>query len=231
VLDHDPLARAELADLLERRHRIRDVAEREVRRDRLGVELRVHEAARQHALQLRAEDDHVVRERVVERLDAQPVAHEHTAAALAVPDREREHAAQAVRQRRAVLLVEVREDLGVAAAAEHVAAIPQPLAQRGVVVDLTVLRRPDATALVRERLVAALDVDDREAPGAERAAVGRDEARVVGPAVLHDVGHRPQDVLGQGGCCASVQAEGAGDSTHGTNGRRSPAREPYPSVQ
>ena len=97
--------------------------------------------------------------------------------ALAVPDRDGEHAAQVLGQRGPVVLVEVRQDLGVAAAAQHVAARLELLAQRRVVVDLAVLRRPDAAALVGEGLVAALDVDDREPPGAERAAVAGRRSR------------------------------------------------------
>ena len=71
AIRHDePFARLELAHVAQRRHRPRNVTEHQVGRDRLGVELVADEAARQHALELRAEHDDVAGERVVERLDA-----------------------------------------------------------------------------------------------------------------------------------------------------------------
>ena len=106
--------------------------------------------------------------------------------------------------RGAVLLVEVRQHLGVAAAAEDVAAPAQLLAQGVVVVDLAVLRRPDAAVLVGEGLVAALHVDDREAARAERAALTGHVAGVVRAAVARSrrsssAGRR----LGRAGALAS----------------------------
>ena len=55
-------------------------AERQVGGDRLGVERVVDQPAGDDALQLRAEDDDVVDDRVVERLDAEAVADQHAAA-------------------------------------------------------------------------------------------------------------------------------------------------------
>ena len=128
-------------------------------------------------LELGAEDDAILDDRVVERLDAHAVADQHAAACVLVPDRDGEHAAQALGQRRPVVLVEVGEDLGVAAAAQHVAARAQLVTQGVVVVDLAVLGAPDAAALVGERLVAALDVDDREPAGADARRRRRTRSR------------------------------------------------------
>ena len=69
--------------------------------------------------------------------------------------------AELAREPSAALLVEVRDDLGVAPAAEAMAAPLEPRADVEVVVQLAVLHRPDAAGLVGERLVTALDVDDR----------------------------------------------------------------------
>ena len=122
IRHHEAFARLELAHLAKRRHRPRHVTEHQVGRDRLGVELVADEPARQHALELRAEHDHVAGKRVVERLDAESVADQYPAPLGAVPGRDGEHPTQSLCQTGAVLLVQVGEDLGVAAAAQNVAA-------------------------------------------------------------------------------------------------------------
>ena len=68
------------------------------------------------------------------------------------------------------------------------------VAELVVVVELAVLDRPDRAVLVRERLVAALDVDDAQPPDAERDAGRRVRAAVVRAAVRHRVGHPVEDV-------------------------------------
>src|SRR5207247_2599339 len=81
-----------------------------------------------------------------------------------VPDRNGEHAAEAGCEAAAVLLVEVYEHLGVAVRAKTVTGALELGAQLPVVVDLAVLDDVDAAVLVRDRLVARLEVDDREPP-------------------------------------------------------------------
>jgi hypothetical protein len=61
-----------------------------------------------------------------------------------------------------VLFVQVDEYLGVAVRPETVARALQVAAQFAVVVDLTVLNDVDGLVLVGHRLVARLEVDDRE---------------------------------------------------------------------
>ena len=91
-------------------------------------------------------------------------------------------------------LVKVRDDLGVAAAREHVALGRQSLADRLVVVQLAVLRRPDRAVLVGERLMPSFDVDDAQPSHADRDARGDVGADVVGAAVPDDVGHALEGV-------------------------------------
>ena len=89
-----------------------------------------------------------------------------------------------------MLLVEVDEHLGVAVGAEAVALRLELGAELAVVVELAVLDDDDAAVLVRDRLVAGLEVDDREpARGEPDGAVDVDAAR-VGPAVDERRGHR-----------------------------------------
>src|SRR5687767_8943960 len=85
-----PMSRKQLLDSGERRVGSGEEAEREVGVDSLVVEARIDPAAREDALQLRAEDEEVVGDGVVERLDPEPVACEHRAPSLGVPDREPE---------------------------------------------------------------------------------------------------------------------------------------------
>ena len=189
VLDDQLVAVRELAHPEERRRRRREVAEGQVGVDRLEVELGRDEAAREHRLQLGGEDDDVVDDRVVERLDAEAVARDQGSPARRVPDAERELAAQPARQLLAGLLEEVREDLGVAAGAEGMALALQLGADRLVVVELAVLDAPERLVLVGEGLVARDDIDDAEPARSERDPGCGVEPAVVRAPVRHDVRH------------------------------------------
>ena len=218
-VDDQPLARHQLANAGQRRERSRDEAEGHVGVDRLVVELGLDDAARQHALQLRGEDDAVAGLGVVERLDAEPVARDHEAPLAPVPDRHPELAANALRERQADLLVEVRQDLGVAVAREAVAA-EELAADVLVVVELAVLDGPDGGVLVADRLVAAFHVDDAEPPDAERDSGLEVRAAVVRPAVRHGIGHPIEHVR------LDHEARFAPDLNDSTD----PAHDPQPTV-
>src|SRR5205823_8199219 len=111
-----------------------------------------------------------------------------------VPDRDREHAAEPAREVVAVLLVQVDEDLGVAARAEAVAGGLELPPELLVVVDLAVLDDVDGAVLVRDRLVARLEVDDREPAGGERDAAVEERPVAVGPAMPQRRAHRGKAV-------------------------------------
>ena len=146
------LARS-LEDRVGRGHEV----EGEVGLERVQVDL----AARQGA-ELRGEAKLAVFVPVVERLDAEAVARQDQPPLAPVPDRHGEHAAQARGEVESVLLVEVDDHLGVAVAREAVPLRLELGAQLAVVVDLAVLDDLQAPVLVRERLVAGVEVDDRE---------------------------------------------------------------------
>ena len=74
---------------------------------------------RQQRLQLRAEDERARVPRVVERLDAEMVAREEELAPLAIPQREREHAGDAVEERPAPAPPAVDQHLAVAVGRER----------------------------------------------------------------------------------------------------------------
>src|ERR1019366_10369302 len=77
-------------------------------------------------------------------------------------------------------------------AGERVARPDKLGSQTGIVVNLAVEDRPDGAVFVGDRLMAALDIDDCEAPGAQRyTAFGIDEhAFVVRAAMYHRGVHR-----------------------------------------
>ena len=128
AVDDEPVAGRELRDPGERGARRREVAEREVGVDCVVVELGRDEPAREDALQLRREHDHVARASPVQRLDTKPVARDDAGAAVRVPDGNRELAAEPLGEGGAVLLEQVRQDLGVAARCEPV-AVPLEVAR------------------------------------------------------------------------------------------------------
>ena len=98
-----------------------------------------------------------------------------------------------------VVLVQVDQDLGVAARPELVAPRDQLSAQRFVVVDLAV-EHDDCTlpSSLRHRLMAARQVDDAEPAHAEADAALDERAPVVGPAVADGVAHPLHFGLGDG---------------------------------
>ena len=189
VAEVEERARCKLADAAKECSRARHVPEREVEVDRLEVELDVDEPAREDRLELRGEDDEIARACPVERLDPEPVTCQDGPPAALVPDRDAELPAEALREACAVPLVEVRQDLRVAAARERVPLALELAPQLLVVVQLAVLDGDDRAVLVQDGLVATRDVHDREPSHAEGDPGGHEGSAVVGTTVRHDVGH------------------------------------------
>ena len=201
----------------QRRQRARDEAERQERVDCLVIQIGGNEPAREHALQLGAEDEHVAGFGVVERLDAEPVARQHRPPLAPVPEREAEHPAEPARKIGTGVLVEVRDDLGVAAGQEPVPAAFKSRPDLAVVVELSVLDGPDPPVFVAERLMTALHVDDAEAAHPESDAVGQIRAAIVGPAMRHDVRHPVERLGGDRWARLPAQLDDSADSAHGSS--------------
>ena len=172
---------------------------------RLGVERhdRLHLGGEAHAPRVGGEE---------QRLDAEPVARDQERAAPRIPQREREHPTQALEAADAELLVEMDDDLDVAAAREDVALALELGAQRLEVVDLTVAHHPHRAVFVGDRLVAGGEVDDRQTAHAETYSGRAPEAFVVGAPMLDRIGHQAQLVDRDG---STVEANDARDSAHG----------------
>ena len=126
---------------------------------------------------------------VVERLDAETIASDQETPALPIPEREAVHAVERVREVIAVLLVGVDDDLGVAASAEAMPGALEPRSELAKVVDLAVADDPDALVLVGDRLMAAGEVDDRQAAHAEQHLAVQVVAVIVGAAMGRDRAH------------------------------------------
>ena len=156
-------------------------------------------------------------QRVVHRLDAQPIAGEEQRLAVAVPEREREHAAKARHALLAPGLPGVDDHLGVAVGAKDVAQRLQFGHQLLEVVDLAVEDDADAAVLVEQRLLAGGHVDDRQPPMAEADTRLDVHAALVGAAVVLRFVHAHQGRAIDVALAAGV--EDAGDAAHGWSER------------
>jgi len=163
----------------------------------VDVQVTLHQATGQQALDLRSPDQIGRREHVVEGLDAHVIARQKQLAAAGVVDREGEHAVEKFRTAAPVLLIGVDDDLGIALGAKAVAARFQIAAQRLEVIDFAVLDRQDGAVLVEDRLVAAVHVDDRQAPHAQPDAAPDVDSLVVRPPVRQARAHGFQLSLGR----------------------------------
>src|SRR5881396_2603272 len=179
-----------------------------------GVERRPAREGGQNRLDLRREQELVPRERVVQRLDAEPIAREEQPPPGPIPEREGEHAIQALDAALAIVFVRVHDRLGVAARPVAVAPRLEARAQRGVVVDLAVVDDPDGLVLVGHGLVTARHVDDRQPAMAESDRPVEQQALAVRPAMAEHVAHpfETRFVLGLPG----VALDDSRDAAHGS---------------
>ena len=159
VADGEHVARQELANALEKRLAAQAELEAEVVLQ--SVDIGLHRGQeRDQRFDLAREIEDAVDFRVVERLDAKPVAGAKQRVGRFVPQREREHAAEFLEAFDAPLLVRPQRDLGVRGGAEPAAT--KLGSQLDVVVDLAVVGDPAAVA-VGHGLVAGREVDDGQA--------------------------------------------------------------------
>ena len=135
-------------------------------------------------LQFGAENEFTgVEESVIQRLDAEAVAHHEQRFLLAIPQREREHAAKARDAGFAPGLPGVDDDFGVGVGAEDMAERLEFGHQLLEVVDFAVEHDDHAAVLVEQRLLAGGQVDDRQPPMSKPHARLQMQATLVGAAV------------------------------------------------
>ena len=148
----------------------------------------------------------------VQRFDAQSVAAEQYPPAVALDDREREHALEVVDEPVAPVVVALEQDLGVAGGEEAVAAADQVLPQFLVVVDAAVPGDGQPELRIDHRLGARFgQVDDLQAAMAERDPALRPHACPVRAPGRHRLGHgRDRDDIG----FLAVETHLSGGSAH-----------------
>ena len=113
VLPGQQVRRGQLSECGEGALRMGDVLELEEGVDRVEVDIARNLGIPEDRLRLRGEPEAAVAGGVEEGLLADPVARQQQTAAAAVPDGEREHAAQVIDAGVSVILVEVGDHLGV----------------------------------------------------------------------------------------------------------------------
>ena len=191
-VEHEQVRGRKLVDPLEEGARAGDETQGQVLVERAQVELRpgrLGAAAGEDRLDLGGEEEAPAVETPVQGLLAEAVARQQELAAPHVPDGKGEHAAQLVDHALAAVLVEMENDLGVAAGLEEMAAADELAPQLAVVVDLAVADDPGAGVLVGDRLMPARQVDDREAAHGEAGLAEEHGALIVRPAVDQGVVH------------------------------------------
>jgi hypothetical protein len=97
-----------------------------------------------------------------------------------------------------VLLERVQDGFGVGARLIAVPGLLECWTERGLIIYLAVKGDPERAGLVRHRLVAALDVDDAEAPLGEVRPRVVIKTKVVGAAMSDRIGHSRQGRAGAG---------------------------------
>ena len=172
--------------------------EREVLVEREGRHPGEARIVRQQRLDLGGEREPAALLGVEQRLLPELVAREQQPAVAPVPEREREHPAQPLEHPLAEVLVQVHEDLGVRPGPELMSRRRQLPVERFVVVDLAVEHDEHAAVLVRDRLVAAGQVDDAEAAHAEADPALDEGAPVVGAPMADGIAHPLHFGIGDG---------------------------------
>jgi hypothetical protein len=151
---------------------------------------------------------------VVERFDAEPVADQHEPLVALVPQGEREHAVQPLRDAVAPLQVAPQHHFRVAGGAEPVPLGQQQLPQFREVVGLTGVDEGDGATwgVHRHRLPPTREVDDRQATMPQRHVPAQPHATLVRAPAPHRAGHRVDDRAPRSQI--RIERDPAGDTAH-----------------
>ena len=204
--------RRKLVDVPVNGARPRHVLKRKIVADRVCIEFGRHGRVALERREFAGEDQRAAGHEIEQRLLPHAVAPEQHTAALAAVYGEGEHPFEHLDAFAAELLVEMDDHLCVAFRAEFVAAPEQLFAQLAVVVDFAVEDGDDAAVLVRDRLAAFFEVDDRKAAVTEGHIVVEISSRSVRAPVDLALVHCGDDFT----CCRiGVVIDDSGNSAHG----------------
>ena len=131
----------------------------------------------------------IARERVVKGLFSSTIARRQQRTTPAVPERQREHAADSLQEALAVFLVSVNQHLDVGLRAELVSASDELALDFLKVVDLAVRHQLNRAVLVGERLLAAREIDDRQPPHRQADARQHDAPLFIGSPMVQRPHH------------------------------------------
>ena len=149
----------------------------------------------------------------VERTHAKRVSRQHQLRTCIVPERDGPLPVEATEGVIAPLLEGVDDHLGVAAGSEDVAQAFKLVAQLDVVEDLAVEDDPQRAVLIRERLLAAGEVDDREPRMTEPGTTIAIDPELVRTAVLQRCRH-PSELIELGRWQVVAERDDASDAAH-----------------
>ncbi len=194
VAPFEPSPRLKFFDALDQRPRIRNVIERKVAiqsgERKPSLDFRMHE----DRFQLRSKIEIVAAPRDVQRLDSGAVARQHQALGFLAPQRYRKHSAQPRKAFRVPLDECAQHRLSIRVAAEAMPARFQFAAQFEVIVDFAVERDHVRGVFADDRLIAAVQVDNFQAGGAQRDHRGLKDALLVRSTVDQAI-HRAVDAV------------------------------------
>ncbi len=191
---------------------MRHVFQRQEVAEPLEVRPSLHGRVLEQRFDFRTEDEASASVRIVERLDAEPIAGQQQPLLPDVPQRKGEHAPQLADAVVTGFFVEMNDHLRVTARRERMAATLQPCSELLEVIDLSVEHDDHAAVLVADRLPSSGEIDDAQAARPEPDVGIEIHALVVRPAVPdapeHAVEHLRADRL------ANAVRVHAADSAH-----------------
>ncbi len=193
-MPREPRPGRELPDVLEQGRGTRRVFESQQLVESERVDLAGGAARRENALYFRGEVQTSPVQTVEERLDPNAVTHQQQGFLPVIPERYRKHPIQSRDELQAVLVVQVRNDLAVAVAAEPVSFGEQLTAQLTVVVNLTVEDDMYGAGFVRDRLRACDQIDHGQTAHSQADPRGDVYTVAIGTAMAHDIAHRADEL-------------------------------------
>src|SRR5260370_9772344 len=153
------------------------------------------DASLQDGFDLRAEDQLLSIPVVIERFLPEAVAGRKQALAFPVPDGEGEHPAQVLDTLIPVLFVGVNDGLGVTIRTKVMTTLLKLFLQFTIVIDFPIQDDENALIFVKNRLMTASQVDDREAAHAQGYAIINPHSLVVWPTVATALAHTVDQLL------------------------------------
>ena len=188
-------------------------------------------AAGQQRTHFGGKQESAVRDRVIQRLDSQPVTRQKNlrvprrfarrAGRTRIPDGKGKHAAEFAQTLFAPFLIGVDDDLGIRVSAERMPAPFERLAQLREIVDFAVENNRDIACFVEYGLVPTRQVNDAEAAHPERRRRSHQEPVFIRAAMPQRPHHPARNFFGQFG---PLNSNDTTDSAHSALLYREPAR-------